>query len=182
MQSKEELYSELKKEVKKANQRIARIEKTFGKAESWAVRKLISRIDIEPLQAWSSRERIKINSKMNINQLRRIQRATELFLSSNTSKIRGIKAQIKSIKQGFIKNLDITDEEAERIYQAFNEDLTSWIFRYIDPSTFWALVEEAKETNISKKSFIEMLKDYIDFGNDLDIIEKLESIYERYVA
>ena len=182
MQSKEELYSELKKEVRKANQRIARIEKNFGKAESWAVRKLTSRIDIEPLGAWSSRERITINSKMDINQLRRIQRATELFLGSNTSKIRGIKAQIKSTKQGFKKNLDISDEEAERIYQAFSEDLLQWIFRYIDPSTFWALVEEAKDMGMSKKSFVDMLRDYIDFGNDLDIIEKLEQIYERYVA
>ena len=118
---------------------------------------------------------------MNLTQLRAVAKATRQFLNSKTSTVSGVKKQIKAIKKGFQKSLDLTDEEAEAIYEAFDEDLLQWIYRYIEPSEFWALVQEAKEMNYSENQWLKLIEDYIYIGNDDDIKEKLILIYERYV-
>lgn len=102
-------------------------------------------------------------------------------MRAKTSTIRGVKNQIKSIKSGFKKTYDVTDEEAEAMYQAFNEDLIQWITRYIEPSEFWQIIQEAKEMRLSEDGFEKLIDDYIEIGNDDDIREKLEQIYNRYV-
>lgn len=174
------LYDELRKEVKKANQRLVRLEREFGK-ESWASKKLRNKLDSELIGAWSDSSRIKLNKSMNLTQLRAVAKATRQFLNSKTSTVSGVKKQIKAIKKGFQKSLDLTDEEAEAIYEAFDEDLLQWIYRYIEPSEFWALVQEAKEMNYSENQWLKLIEDYIYIGNDDDIKEKLLLIYERYV-
>lgn len=175
-----ELLNEVKKEVSKANQRLARLESQFGK-DTWASKKLSSKLDNETLGAWSSASRIKIPKDVTPDDLERIKKATEEFLRAKTSTVRGVKSQIKSIKGGFKKTFDISDEEAEAMYQAFNEDLINWILRYIEPSEFWQIIQEAKEKQMSYESFERLIEDYIAIGNDDDIREKLEQIYERYV-
>lgn len=46
------LYNELKKLSKRANQRIVRLERTFGK-DTWATKKLKEKLSIEKLGAWT---------------------------------------------------------------------------------------------------------------------------------
>lgn len=67
------------------------------------------------------------------------------------------------------------------MYQAFNEDLIQWITRYIEPSEFWQIIQEAKEMRLTEDGFEKLIDDYIEIGNDDDIREKLEQIYNRYV-
>ena len=67
------------------------------------------------------------------------------------------------------------------MYQAFNEELIQWITRYIEPSEFWQIIQEAKEMRLSEDGFEKLIDDYIEIGNDDDIREKLEQIYHRYV-
>lgn len=154
--------------------------KNFGK-DTWASKKLSSKLDNESLGAWSSASRIKIPKDATPDDLARIQKATDEFLRAKTSTIRGVKNQIKSIKGGFKKTYDVTDEEAEAMYQAFNEDLIQWITRYIEPSEFWQIIQEAKEMRLTEDGFEKLIDDYIEIGNDDDIREKLEQIYNRYV-
>lgn len=182
MQTAEEkkLYNELIKEVKRANQRLIRLESEFG-VEKWAAKKLRNRLDTEVVKAWTSSSRIRLNKSMNLVQLRAVHKAVTNFLNSKTSTISGIKKTIARIKKSFKKELDITEEEAEAIYEAFDEDLLKWIFQYIEPSEFWNLIQEAKEYHFVEDRFIEEIKAIIDFGNDLDVTEKLQKIYKRYV-
>ena len=67
------------------------------------------------------------------------------------------------------------------MYQAFNEELIQWIRKYIEPSEFWQIIQEAKEKNLDESGFEKLIDDYIEIGNDDDIREKLEQIYSRYV-
>lgn len=46
------LYNELKKLSKRANQRIVRLERTFGK-DTWAIKKLKEKLSIEKMGAWT---------------------------------------------------------------------------------------------------------------------------------
>ena len=62
------LYNELKRLSKQANQRIVRLERTFGK-DTWATKKLKSKIETEPLQSWTSTGRVRVNKSMTITQI-----------------------------------------------------------------------------------------------------------------
>lgn len=180
-------YNELRKEVNKANQRIAKIEKAYGKG-SWAIKKLYSYLEADYIQAITNTGRISLKQSYSDIQLRAIRKATNQFLKSKTSTLSGIKTQIKKIKAGIKENIDVTDKEAEILYETFNEDLLRWIFQYIEPSDFWALLMEAKDYNYSYDRFengvLSLSSDLVDLINtinDLDTKEKLQEIYDRYV-
>lgn len=52
------LYNELKKLSKRANQRIVRLERNFGK-DTWATKKLKEKLSIEKLGAWTKTRKSK---------------------------------------------------------------------------------------------------------------------------
>ena len=181
----QQLYNELKKLSKRANQRIVRLEKEFGK-DTWATKRLKDKLAIEPLQAWSKTGRIKVNKSMTITQLKATIKATQQFLNSKTSTKKGIKQIRKTTIKQLAKSLgteeeDLTNEEAETLYNMLSDDYMIDILKYIPASDFWALIEDAKEAGDTEDSFISRISDYINFGNDVNMRRKLLTIYEKYV-
>lgn len=181
----QQLFNELKKLSKRANQRIVRLEREFGK-DTWATKKLRDKLEVEPLQAWSKTGRVKVNKSMTVTQMKATIKATQQFLNSKTSTKRGIKQIKKTTIKQLAKSLgteeeDLTDEEAEALYDMLSDDYVTDILKYIPASNFWALIEDAKEAGDSQDSFISRISDYIEFGNDVDMRNKLIMIYEKYV-
>ena len=181
----QKLFNELKKLSKRANQRIVRLEREFGK-DTWATKKLRDRLEAEPLQAWSKTGRVKVNKSMTTTQMKATIKATQQFLNSKTSTKRGIKQVKKTTIKQLAKSLgtddeDLTNEEAEALYDMLSDDYVTDILKYIPASDFWALIEDAKEAGDSQESFISRISDYIEFGNDVDMRNKLIMIYEKYV-
>lgn len=181
-----ELFRELTKLSKRANQRLVRLERVFGK-DTWASRKLKSRLDIEPLQAWTKTGRVRVNKSMTITQLRATIKATNQFLNSQTSTVAGIKKvrekQIKNISKTLgTEEEDLTYEEAETLYIMFEDtDFTFFVPQYLSASEFWAEIESAKEQNSDLDDFTNSIRKYIEFGNDLDMLLRIRAIYEKYV-
>lgn len=131
----QKLFNELKKLSKRANQRIVRLEREFGK-DTWATRIFKDKLEVEPLQAWTSSGRVKVNKRMTIEQLEATIKATKEFLNKPTSTRRGIK---KARKKG-IETLrrrygaeaeDMTDEEAEALYNLFEDNEVNGITNFI---------------------------------------------------
>lgn len=181
----QKLFNELKKLSKRANQRIVRLEREFGK-DTWATKKLRDKLATEPLQAWTKTGRVKVNKKMTITQMKATIKATQQFLNSKTSTKRGIKQIRKTTIKQLAKSLgtdeeDLTDEEAETLFDMLSDDYVTDLLRYIPASDFWALIEDAKEAGDNQESFISRISDYIDFGNDVNMRSKLIMIYEKYV-
>ena len=181
-----ELFRELTKLSKRANQRLVRLERTFGK-DTWSSRKLKNRLDIEPLQAWTKTGRVRVNKSMTITQLRATIKATNQFLNSQTSTVKGIKKvrekQIKSISKSLgTEEVDLTYEDAETLYRMFEDtDFTFFVPQYLSASEFWAEIESAKEQNSDINDFTNSIRKYIEFGNDLDMLVRIRAIYEKYV-
>lgn len=175
----EKFLNELKSEIKKANRRLLALEKFTGKEYSWAGRKLYDELSVQKLGAWSSRNRVILNKNMSDDDLKRIKASVEKFLNSKTSTVRQVKKRAKSIKSSFKSGISVSDEQAEHIYQAFEEDVIKWALRYIDASELWALISEAKEDNFSKERFDdEFLKRAKKVGEiDLDFRDNLLQLY-----
>lgn len=181
----QKLFNELKKLSKRANQRIVRLEREFGK-DTWATKKLRDKLATEPLQAWTKTGRVRVNKKMTITQMKATIKATQQFLNSKTSTKRGIKQVRKTTIKNLAKSLgteeeDLTNDEAETLYNMLSDDYVSDILKYIPASDFWALIEDAKEAGDTQESFISRISNYIEFGNDVNMRNKLIMIYEKYV-
>ena len=121
----QELFSELKKLSKRANQRIVRLEREFGK-ETWATKYLKEKLATEPLQAWSISGRVKANKSMTVTQMKATIKATKEFLNSSISTKRGVKKAkqkaIKTLKTRFSTDVsDITYAEAEALTNFFED-------------------------------------------------------------
>lgn len=179
------LFNELKKLSKRANQRLVRLERAFGK-DTWAAKRLRNKLDIESLQSWTKTGRVKVNKSMTITQMKATIKATQQFLNSKTSRVKGVKEVRKTTISQIAKSLgteeeELTDEEAETLYDLLSEDYVTDLIKYIPPSELWAVIEDARESHDTEQQFIDRISDYIYFGNDKDMIKKLKIIYEKYV-
>lgn len=121
----QELFNELKKLSKRANQRIVRLEREFGK-DTWATKYLKEKLATEPLQAWSISGRVKANKSMTVTQMKATIKATKEFLNSSISTKRGVKKAkqkaIKTLKTRFSTDVsDITYAEAEALTNFFED-------------------------------------------------------------
>ena len=131
----QELFNELKKLSKRANQRIVRLERSFGK-DTWATKYLKDKLSTEPLRAWTRSGRVKVNKSMTVSQMKATIKATKEFLNSSTSTRRGIKKAkikaIKTLKTRFSTDVsDITYEEAEALTNFFEDKEVNVITNFI---------------------------------------------------
>ena len=186
-----DLYNEVKKLVKRANQRLVRMERNFG-IDTWGSKKLRNELDTEPLKAWTSSHRIRINKNMNETQLNAIKKSTSYFLDHTSySTVKGIKQVIKKQKAGLKRSLsspdpnepDISDEDVETLYEFFGESYAPDIISKIPGSDIVNLMIDAKKVPQyrRRKYFFEQINDYINYGNDIDFKRKLGKLYRKYV-
>lgn len=130
----QELFNELKKLSKRANQRIVRLEREFGK-DTWATKYLKEKLATEPLQAWTISGRVKVNKSMTVTQMKATIKATNEFLNSISTK-RGVKKAkqkaIKTLKTRFSTDVsDISYAEAEALTNFFDDKEVNGITNFI---------------------------------------------------
>ena len=182
----QQLHNELKLLVKRANQRLVRLEREFG-VDSWATKKLKSRLSTEKLRAFSVNNRILLNKSMSITQLRAVKKATEQFLNSKTSTIKGIKSikkeTIKSLKETFENENEVIleDDEIESLYSILEDNDYNSISSFLPPSDIWVIINEARTEHYNQDTFLNKVEKYIDFGNDITVRNNLISLYNKYV-
>lgn len=131
----QELFNELKKLSKTANQRIVRLEREFGK-DTWATKYLKEKLATEPLQAWTISGRVKANKSMTVTQMKATIKATKEFLNSSISTKRGIKKAkqkaIKTLKTRFSTDVSVISyEEAEALVNFFDDKEVNGITNFI---------------------------------------------------
>lgn len=131
----QELFNELKTLSKRANQRIVRLEREFGR-DTWATKYLKEKLATEPLLAWTKSGRVRASKNMTISQMKATIKATNEFLNSSISTKRGIKKAkqkaIKTLKTRFSTDVsDITYEEAEALTYFFEDKEVNSITNFI---------------------------------------------------
>ena len=189
-----ELYEEVRKLVKRANQRLVRLERNFG-VNTWGSKLLRNDLDIEPLNAWTSSNRIRFNKRFSETQLTAIKKATESFLNNKISTVKGVnqthKKQVKGLKRILFRpeteddpGLSLSYEEAETLIEFFGEDYASDITSKMPHSDdILAIMVEAREVPAyrRRKYFMGQIENYIELGNDVDMKRKLGKLYRKYV-
>lgn len=162
--------------IKKANQRILRLERLTGEKETFATKQLYDYAGIPTLNALTSKGRISSRNYTEIQQ-QVLEKALNQFISSASTATK-IKKYIKQKESE--SGLKITLSQANTLYQS--EINYSWIYAYIPQSEFWgSWVQKAKEKNWSQNEWIRLLSQRISDTVDDELKYKLMSLYDYAV-
>lgn len=177
-------YKQVKKQSMKANEKIKSLEKKFKKG-TWATRKLKNRLSTKRLKAWRF-DRISVKKNISITDLKMIEKAIQQFLASKTSTKRGIEEAKERVKDSIKTTLneegfDLTDEDADTFYSMLEDDDFNYFADKVGASTMWAIMDDAIEYNESDTKFANRIERYIATINDLDTLEKVKNLYDKYV-
>ena len=181
----QELFNKLKKLSKKANQRIVRLEREFGK-DTWATKYLKEKLATEPLQAWTISGRVKANKSMTVTQMKATIKATNEFLNSSISTKRGIKKAkqkaIKTLKTRFSTDVsEISYEEAEALVNFFDDKEVNGITNFIPGSTVTGIIEEAREKQNDYSTFSSQMESVKQWNRGTSMENILRKIYAKYI-
>lgn len=175
MESKEQIYKELVREAKSANAKLQRLRGHYGDQYGWAGKRLIDKLSIDALNTVSDKGYIRFNKNLSTFQMKLTIKALKEFKSSKTSTVEGVKDNIENIKSSIGSSFDVENKTAQAIYDFFATDK----YKLNDEVKYEALkiaVEVCKK-NGTVEDYLDLLKDYIDFGNDDDLREELISVY-----
>ena len=181
----QELFNELKKLSKKANQRIVRLEREFGK-DTWATKYLKEKLATEPLQAWTISGRVRVNKSMTVTQMKATIKETKKFLNSSISTKRGIKKAkqkaIKTLKTRFSTDVsEISYEEAEALVNFFEDKEVNGITNFIPGSTVTGIIEEAREKQNDYSTFASQMESVKQWKRGTSMENLLRKIYVKYI-
>ena len=169
-----ELYLELQKMVKTANQRIIALERTTGIKESFSIKQLIDYLSSKPLMAVTEGGRISLKKTYTLMQLKAIKKATEEFLSKDESKVRGIKEYVKEYSK--IAGKKLSFKMANTWYQVTHD--LEWLYdENLTPSIFWKNFAP-QVNNKSKETWVGLVIDYKAKSPDRTIKRNLEMLYD----
>lgn len=176
MESKEKIYKELVREAKSANAKLQRLRGHYGDQYGWAGKRLIEKLSIDVINTVSDKGYIRFNKNLSTIQMKATIKALKEFKSSKTSTVEGVKENIEKIKSGIGSSLDVDNKKAQAIYDFFATDK----YKLNDEVKYEALkiaIEVCKK-NGTVEDYLDLVKNYIDFGNDDDLKEELISVYE----
>lgn len=178
-------YQEVRKQSIKVNKKLKSLERRV-KSGTWATRKLKNRLSIKKLKAWSGTGRVKVKSDLSITDLKMIEKALKQFLASKTSSKRGIMEARERVKESIKTTLneegyDLTDDEADTFYSMLEDDDFNYFADKVGASTMWAIMDDVIEYNESDSKFANRIERYVATINDLDTLEKVKSLYDKYV-
>ena len=180
-------YNQLARDVKRANQRIQKLQSRYGES-SWAINQLYEKIDNKNVNGISDLTgNIRISKNMTEIQLKAIQKATNKFLESQTSTLRGVKKAINNMQDAIKANYSsvnkpLSDKDAEKLYSLLEDRETRGTVEKIGASDTWTRAVRAKENNLSKNEFIDLFKNAKNVDiNDVDMRRDIETIYYKYM-
>lgn len=162
---------------RRTNYRLKSIEKFTGKKESYLGKELISRLNVLNIATKSGNVAIgeKTLKKLSKLQLEASVNLLEKFLNSKTSTIKGIKEQQAKLQTSLSRTFKLTHDEITTLIRMFTNESLNEIYKYIDPSELWAIVDEVQNSEKpNKEYFMEVVRRYYNYTNNLDFKDALE--------
>lgn len=188
----DELYKFYKSKAKTANRNIKKIQDYMGTADSWAVKKLKSRMENKLYNGWTSGNRVSLSKPKDIKELKARLSALDKFFQSKTHTVRGIKKVEKEIKETIKEKItkgdeeklkNITKEEIETFYDMFTDEDTKFFMSKLGESNFWSEINDAQENKDTFEEFFHRIVE-VNFDEnfiDDDVREKVQRIYDKYI-
>lgn len=185
------MYRQTQEKLSQVNKKLQALSKG-GYSGTWSSRKLMNRLmggNIDVIDVTRRGKQItglKASKRLTKTEMVAIQKASQQFLVSKTSTIKGI----KSVREQTISSLrgtmstekkELTNEEAEFLYDMLGDNDFDDFVSKVGASTMWNLIEDAKDAGDTQQGFLARLERMAITLEDKDLREKAMRIYEKYV-
>ena len=176
-----DLEKKTRKATQEANERIKSVSRKYkGTTYMWAVNKLKTKVG----GRFFKNNRIVIPKNVKGNELLKVYKEIESFLSSKESTKTGIKQVQEKAKQTIKTDLftgEVTDDDIDVYYSMLEDkDFTSMLDRDFTASEFWVVLNDTKEANDTLDEFQERLSYYKDI-KDETLRQKAINLYNKYI-
>lgn len=176
-----DLEKKTRKAMQEANERIKSVSRKYkGTTYMWAVNKLKSKVG----GRYFKNNRIVIPKNVKGNELLKVYKEIESFLSSKESTKTGIKQVQEKAKQTIKTDLftgEVTDDDIDVYYSMLEDkDFTSMLDRDFTASEYWVVLNDTKEANDTLDEFQERLSYYKDI-KDETLRQKAINLYNKYI-
>lgn len=175
-EKKEDLYKQLQKNVRSANAKLQRLRGHFGSDFGWAGQRLIDKLNIPAINAITEKGYIRYNKNLSTTQMRAIIKATNEFANSKTSTVKGVRENIAKIQSGIGNAFNVDSKTAQYILDFFKSDdyKNNKEVKYEQ----LLIAIEVSQKSGSFEDFVEKVKNYHDYGNDVTMIKELQPLYD----
>ena len=201
----EEIRAILPKMVKSVNAHIQQIRAYTGKKESYAIKKLKSKLTAKPLDdtLWTEKGFVKYNKRLSDSDVKALYKAVKSFKESKTGTVKGIKAvelerkgqiaeYLKSQQDFDNKSIEdimnenkISQEDAEDMFNLFDDEgILNWVNdNDIDWSSLFAIMGSlTKEMPHAKLSdFKTKLASYNIQANNTDAQRSIRRLWTKFI-
>lgn len=176
-----DLEKKTRKAMQEANERIKSVSRKYkGTTYMWAVNKLKSKVG----GRFFKNNRIVIPKNVKGNELLKVYKEIESFLSSKESTKTGIKQVQEKAKQTIKNDLftgEVTQDDIDVYYSMLEDkDFTSMLDSDFSASEFWVVLDDTKEANDTLDEFQERLSYYKDI-KDETLRQKAVNLYNKYI-
>jgi hypothetical protein len=171
------LVAEVQSKGRTTNYRLTQIKNYFGDStEHYAGKELVARL--RNLGVVTPAGKVKLGEKflnqLDVMTLKALIKALDKFLNSEYSKVSVMKRRSEETKGMLETEYNFSDYEAEMLYEMLSNEAINEIYKYIDPSALWAMIEEAKEMPGNEgDNFLVVVKRYYDITNNIDFKKTL---------
>lgn len=170
-EDEKKLYSLIESNVKKANNRINKLEK-LGLKDAFAIQELRDKLDVKELQGLTKSGKISLKSGYNLTQLLAIQKATENFLDDVSTL-----AEIKKLQREYETKLGkpLNLKQLNTLYQAQKRSW-EWLESVFGSKETWLdMYPNAKE--MSSDNWVEYIENRLKEVNEEYMREDIEALY-----
>lgn len=166
--------NEFSRDVKRVNAYLARLYKQIGTNNpGWAASALLNKLSKGNLDLITDKGFVKYNKGLSDIEKKAIRKASTSFLASKTKTVKGVKEAQENIKRKLEIGIDISSKEASDLYDFFEKKDYDSEFIY----ELYKIASYVKRNNDTLDTYIERAKEYIEIGNDANIINLLSEIW-----
>ena len=177
----EDFEKKVEKAMREANQRIKSVSKKYkGTTYMWAVNKLQTKLG----KRFFKNGRVVIPKKIKTNELLKVYKEIESFLSSKESTKTGIKSIQEKAKQTIKNEIfegEITADDVDVYYSMLEDkDFNTLLNKDFTASEFWVTIDDSINAGDTEEDFYERLSQYPSI-KDENLRNKAKNLYDKYV-
>lgn len=165
---------EFSRDVKRVNAYLARLYKQIGTNNpGWAASALLNKLSKGNLNLITEKGFVKYNKNLSDVEKKAIKKASKNFLVSKTKTVKGVIEAQENIKKKLEISINISSKEASDLFDFFekNEYDSELIYELYKIATY------VKHHNGTYGDYVERASEYIEVGNDIDMINLLKKIW-----
>ena len=190
----EQIYEmvKLRSRVRKVNRALAALRKTGLYDESIAVENIFNMLESKAVgvtKTQAGNVSLRSIKGKSMTQITAIEKAIDQFVKNKTSTVKGMEELFNERRDELARMFDdkefvdqLTNKDLRHIYSVFQSREYDRENKRFDSKSFFTTYIQAIDEKKDKEWFLKEMRTYQDIGQDEDLREAVEKIYDTYIS